>query len=417
MDHSQMGIYIHIPFCIRKCAYCDFLSGPASKEEQDRYMESLLQEIQLTVKAYHPWQRAESVFFGGGTPSVLEPHWIADVLHVIRENDMLSPEAEITVECNPGTLTEEKVQIYRAAGVNRISLGLQSAHNRELALLGRIHTWEDFLKSFYLLRRGGISNVNIDLMSGLPGQTMDSWQDTLKKVTALNPEHISAYSLIIEPGTPFYDRYQKQDNAGDSDYPDGKDHTFCDIEGNCFLDERLPSEELDRAMYAWTKEWLHSQGYERYEISNYARRGKECRHNNFYWTGIPYLGFGIGAASLYGQTRYTNLDDRNTYTDMLLNKKEQYNPKELLHNLRREIHVRTEEEQIEEFVFLGLRRMEGISEEVFQKQFSRSFDSVYGEILSRYVCQGFLRREKGQIMLTDAGIDVSNIILSEFLLS
>lgn len=375
----KIGIYIHIPFCIRKCAYCDFLSGPASRIEQNQYMERLTKEIQFTANQYENLEVA-SLFFGGGTPSSVEPKWIVTILNTIRAHFFVSSDVEITMECNPGTLTKENVEIYKNAGVNRISLGLQSANNKELALLGRIHTWEQFLESYKIVRDAGITNVNIDLMSALPNQTMETWQETLKKVTALNPEHISAYSLIIEPGTPFYEAYEE--------HP-----------------ELLPSEEEDREMYAWTKKWLQSKGYERYEISNYAKKGKECRHNNFYWTGVSYLGFGIGASSLYRNIRYTNISDRFTYIK-----------EENLDAIREEVHENTIEEQMEEFAFLGLRRMEGISKLEFLQRFHRTIEDVYGDVLTKYILQGFLEQKGDKIRLTDEGIDVSNVILAEFLL-
>lgn len=420
----KLGIYIHIPFCIRKCAYCDFLSGSATVSEQNVYMDSIVKEICLTAMCYKDVRKkqVDSIFFGGGTPSSIEAYWIVVVLETIRKYYNVSSNVEITMECNPGTLTKEKIEMYKDAGVNRISLGLQSVHNRELELLGRIHTWEQFLESYTLVRQCGITNINIDLMSALPGQTMESWQDTLKKVTDLNPEHISAYSLIIEPETPFFDKYEE--------HP-----------------ELLPSEEEDRAMYAWTKDWLKKQGYDRYEISNYAKKGKECRHNNFYWTGISYIGFGIGASSLYENIRYTNIENRKKYVEMLSNCpfEKLFDTEKLgksctslndlrtgndektnfirieearlrLHNLRREIHESTVKEQMEEFVFLGLRRMEGISKKEFQNKFNISIKEVYGEVISKYISQGFLECIDERIKLTDAGIDVSNVILADFLL-
>ena len=204
---TELELYIHIPFCVRKCGYCDFVSAPAGREVQQAYMERLWEEIEESVNGE---TLVSSVFFGGGTPSLIEPLLIEETLNRIRRRFFLSPDAEISMEANPGTLTKEALQIYKRAGVNRLSIGLQSAHNKELSMLGRIHTWEEFKESFLLARRAGFENLNVDLMAALPGQTVESFSESLRAVLALSPEHLSVYSLIIEEETPFYETYGKQ---------------------------------------------------------------------------------------------------------------------------------------------------------------------------------------------------------------
>lgn len=389
---KKLAVYVHIPFCIRKCAYCDFLSAPAAKEVQERYVKALQCEIRsradsftkpvFMAGAYDSYEVC-SVFFGGGTPSILEAGQIAGILDTLRECFAFAAAVEITVECNPGTLDADKLASYRQAGVNRISIGVQSADNHELALLGRIHTWEDFLSSYELVRKTGFDNVNVDLMSALPGQTLDSYEETLRKVAVLRPEHISAYSLIIEEGTPFYERYGQSGEA-----------------------EALPDEDTERAMYVRTQELLSAAGYHRYEISNYARAGRECRHNICYWERAEYIGFGLGAASLFEERRYSNERDLLSY----LKAAEQGGA---LHGEMQEL---SEQERMEEFMFLGLRMMRGVSKREFRRQFGRDMEEIYGSVLEKHQKLGLLGQEGDRIFLTERGIDVSNTVFCDFLL-
>ena len=286
---KSLGIYIHIPFCVKKCKYCDFLSGPAGADVQKKYVDQLIKEIEQYQSLLKESQ-TETLFFGGGTPSILPGEEMVRIMETIRKYANLSEDAEISMEVNPGTVTKEKLLQWKAAGINRISFGLQSAKEEELKKLGRIHTFEQFLENYHLARECGFTNINVDLMSALPGQTVESWKQTMDQVIALNPEHISAYSLIIEEGTPFYDAYE--------DHP-----------------ELLPSEEEEREMYYETRAFLASKGYERYEISNYAKKGYECRHNLSYWDRIDYLGLGLGAASLLGTVRKTNQTELSKYLE------------------------------------------------------------------------------------------------------
>lgn len=370
-EKKELEIYIHIPFCVQKCAYCDFLSAPANEAVRERYIDTLKEEIRQQ-KSFGSEYKVISIFIGGGTPSILEGAQIAEILKEIRNYFAVEADAEITIECNPGTLSDDKLSCYKKSGINRLSLGLQSADNQELKLLGRIHTYEEFLESFSLARKLGFGNLNVDLMSALPGQTKESWQETLRQVIALNPEHISAYSLIIEEGTPFYERYK----------PGGQEEYL------------LPDEDLERQMYYDTRDILRAAGYERYEISNYAKPGFECRHNLGYWERREYLGLGLGASSLIKGVRYQNHKKLSAYL------KGDYT--------HEEVQKLTRREEQEETMFLGLRKAEGVllTEELLE---------VYKGTLQRLQQKGLLLWEGGRVWLTDLGIDVSNYALAEFL--
>ena len=325
---KPLELYIHIPFCVKKCDYCDFLSGPAGKERQREYFQALEREIAAVPD--FPDREITTVFIGGGTPSVPDPALIGAVLDQIRNKFFVAPDAEITIEANPGTLYKEKLQIYLEHGINRLSLGLQSPQNRELKILGRIHTWEEFQESFFMARDAGFSNINIDLMSAIPDQTYEGWIHNLRTVAGLDPEHISAYSLIIEEGTPFASRTLN-----------------------------LPDEDAEYNMYEATAQILREYGFEQYEISNYAKKGRKCRHNVGYWIRQDYLGFGLGASSLYGKERFANTQDMKKY----------------LENSRTPEKIRekepplTREDEMAEFMFLGLRMTRGISKAEFERQF------------------------------------------------
>ena len=409
---KELELYLHIPFCERKCAYCDFLSAPADLPVRISYIKKLQEEIAYYGAQYGEYQ-VSSIFFGGGTPTILEGYQLAAILETVKEHFNITTDAEITVECNPGTLTAGKAEKLVQAGCNRISMGLQSADDRELQLLGRIHNFAQFLESYDLARKAGFQNINVDLMSALPGQTLKSWQDTLQKVTALRPEHISAYSLIIEEGTPFYERF-------------AEDERIREEGGHPRL---LPEEDVERQMYELTETFLHTKGYERYEISNYAKPGYECRHNCGYWTRKDYLGLGLGASSLVEHQRFQNTSELKTYLE------QEYSPQcEGQHEriaetiqLQEEtgltqtghhIHIETldKKSEMEEFMFLGLRLMAGISRQQFEKKFQVTLNSVYGEVLRKLKGEQLIEEVAGYVRLTEHGIDVSNYVLAEFLL-
>ena len=376
---KPLELYVHIPFCIRKCAYCDFVSGPGTKAMQKEYEEALLAEIDAAEETAE--REVISVFFGGGTPSAVDAGMLARVMEKLRSKYVFSEDAEITLEANPGTLDAEKLKCYRKSGFNRISIGCQSVHE-ELKRLGRIHTFAEFQESFVLARDAGFANINVDLMSGLPEQSEEKWEESLRTIAELSPEHISAYSLIVEEGTPF----ARMAERGEL---------------------QLPEEDTERAMYEETREILAKYGFHRYEISNYARDGYECLHNVGYWIRRDYLGFGIGAASLVDNVRFQNGRDLITYLE---------NPQDC----REEEQVLTEQEQMEETMFLGLRLIRGISYEQFEKQYGRSLPEVYGPVITQNIADGLLREyteESGErfLALTEKGLDVSNYVMAQFL--
>ena len=372
-----LELYIHIPFCVKKCAYCDFLSGPSDEESREKYIELLCAEIDACKGKVEEYQ-VSTVFFGGGTPSILYGNQIEKIMSKLREVFVFAKDAEISIEMNPGPVTEEKLAAYKKAGINRLSIGLQSVHDEGLKMLGRIHTYDEFLHSYKMAREAGFENINIDLISAIPGQTVESWAKTLQTIVNLQPEHISAYSLIIEEGTPFYEKYGEGSGV-----------------------DLLPSEDDEREMYWQTKQILHEAGYERYEISNYAKAGRECRHNIGYWERTPYLGFGIGAASLFEETRYANPSNIEEYR---MSFDEKFKAEKL-----------STEERMEEFMFLGLRMMRGISKERFAMEFDVNIEEVYGEQIEKLKKLELLEENSDRIYLTEKGIDVSNSVFVEFM--
>lgn len=377
---KELGIYIHIPFCVKKCNYCDFLSFPADDKAREEYVQTLLKEIRLEAQAYGSYE-VQTVFFGGGTPSLLTVPQLESIMSCLRECFPFAGNAEISMEANPGTVTAETLKGYYEAGINRLSIGLQSANDDEMKSLGRIHTYEMFLQAYEWAVAAGFTNINVDVMSALPGQGTDSYKDTLKKVMALKPQptHISAYSLIVEEDTPFFTWMEQGKLA-------------------------LPSEEEERGMYELTEQMLGEAGYTRYEISNYALPGYECRHNKSYWIRKNYLGLGLGAASLMENMRFSNESDMRLYTERILRgeRKEKTVPL-------------TKNEQMEETMFLGLRLMEGVSGKQFEKTYGVTMENVYGSVIDKHVKSGLL--QDGEcVKLTKKGIDVSNRVMADFLL-
>lgn len=376
---KKLGVYIHIPFCVSKCKYCDFLSAPCDAAGRAVYVEALIEEIRESAKDFKDYV-VDTIFIGGGTPSILEPEQITKIMETVWDNYAHEKYVECTIECNPGTLTERKVESWLMAGINRISFGLQSANNNELQGLGRIHTVEEFVDSYLIARNCGCNNINVDLMSALPYQTEESFYGTLRSVAGLKPEHLSVYSLIVEENTPLYDWV----NAGNED--------------------KLPSEETERKMYYETRNILREYGYERYEVSNYAKPRYECRHNLGYWERKNYVGFGLGAASLVGNRRYNNLSDMEEYINCN-------------GSIKTDVQELSKEDAMEEFMFLGLRKMNGILKSDFEECFLCSYESIYGKITETLMEKGYICEQDGRIMLTDLGVDVSNVVLAEFLLS
>ena len=372
---SSIEIYIHIPFCVKKCDYCDFLSAPSGLEVQTAYIQSLLREIDAVKEG--KGRSVSSVFIGGGTPSVLDERFIGEILNKIKNKFPILDDAEITIEVNPGTADRRKFESYREYGINRLSIGLQSPDDRELEMLGRIHNYRQFLETYKTAREAGFDNINIDLMSAIPDQSYEGWISNLRTVAELKPEHISAYSLIIEEGTPFATRKLN-----------------------------LPDEDTEYNMYEATAQILREYEFEQYEISNYAKKGMECRHNIGYWIRQDYLGFGLGASSLYGKERFTNTRDMKIYLA------DSRNPEKI----REKEPILTREDEMAEFMFLGLRMTDGISKADFEQRFGCVIESVYGGVLRKYKSMGLLLEGDGRIFLSRKGIHVSNAVMAEFLL-
>lgn len=406
-NSRDLGLYIHIPFCVKKCDYCDFLSATYSDEIKRDYFAALNKEIQSYEKIAQDYL-VPTIFIGGGTPSCVDPSYILELMNTVRKVFPIDHKRlEVTIEINPGTITKDKLVTYGEAGINRLSFGLQSANNHELKLLGRIHSYEEFEENYHMARALGFSNINVDLMSALPGQTLSTWEDTLCKIVDLNPEHISAYSLIIEEGTKFYEKYGE-----------GREGSKV-----------LPDEDTDRLIYHRTKDLLKESGYYRYEISNYAKIGHECAHNISYWVGTEYLGMGLGASSLINGARITKMHDIKKYIQLC----NSYNPAyEVRNNLDKDnatkevfdpigivedMEVQTMEDRMEEFMYLGLRMCKGISKSTFSQRFHRSIESVYGKKIEKFKAEKLLIEEGDFLRLSEYGIDISNSILYEFLLN
>ncbi len=396
---QELELYVHIPFCVKKCAYCDFLSWNANEQVREEYVDTLICEIKQSKERYKSYQ-VSTIFIGGGTPSILSAEQIERIFEALRANFQIEEKAEITIEANPGTVTKEKAETWKRIGINRISIGLQSVKDEELKMLGRIHTYQEFQETYRLLRKMGFSNLNIDLISAIPGQDVESWEKTLRTAAELSPEHISAYSLIIEEGTPFYQWYG--DGAAESVDPYTKK---CREEGK---KKRvpLPDEEEERKIYEETEEILKEYGYVRYEISNYAKPGYMCRHNIGYWKRTEYLGIGLGASSLIKACRFQNHSDYDEYQNAVRNGKFPYVEEERL----------TAEDEMEEFMFLGLRMTEGITRTDFQNKFGKTIEEVYGKVIQKLEKQGLLICEGDRIFLTKRGVDISNYVFGEFLL-
>ncbi|MBR4668215.1 MAG: radical SAM family heme chaperone HemW [Butyrivibrio sp.] len=407
---KELSLYIHIPFCVRKCLYCDFLSFNADNSLIDSYFEALMREIRLASKDYKDYE-VISIFFGGGTPSFVKETHICRIMDAVKENFCLRDDAEISIEANPASAIYDKLLAYRKSGINRISIGAQSLNDEELTSLGRVHDSKAFYETFDNARKAGFANVNVDVMSALPSQSLLSYLETLKKVVDLKPEHISAYSLIVEEGTPFYD-----------------------------MDLNLPDEDTDRQMYHETKALLKEHGYHRYEISNYALDGNsalmrgtnstkdlndgeyeayECRHNKVYWRRGNYLGLGLGAASMVANTRWSNIRSINDYIRLLtVPSVTSDNDNTSAFLIRENVEKLSKQSQMEEFMFLGLRLVKGVSITEFSKLFNVGIETVYGEVISKYTNLGLLENSKdGQYLrLTESGLDVSNTVMAEFLL-
>lgn len=374
---KKVSLYIHIPFCKQKCMYCDFPSFCGKDTLMERYIDALIKEIKEKASKYY----ISTIFVGGGTPTYLHLNELEKLLNSVNALN-LSKDIEFTVECNPGTLTEEKLSLMKNKGVNRLSIGLQAYQEDLLKRIGRIHSFKEFKENYLLARRIGFKNINIDLMFGLPNQKVEQWKETLEEVLLLQPEHISAYSLIIEEGTTFYKLYESNKLP-------------------------LPSEEDEREMYRITLQALKNKGYHQYEISNFSNLGKECKHNIVYWDLKEYLGCGSAAASYIGGTRYKNLEGIEDYIRAIEGGEKTFD----------EMTVNTKEDEMEEFMFMGLRKTQGISEEKFYRRFGVNVENVYGTVINKHIAEGLLIKNSGKIYLSNKGIELSNYVMSDFILT
>ncbi len=374
MTTKPIGLYVHIPFCKQKCAYCDFISfGGALSEFERSYTEALAKEI-LEYKVEEKI-KVDTVFFGGGTPSIISAESLKKITNALRESFEILPSAEFTLEANPKTVTKEKLSAYSELGVNRISIGLQSIHENELKSLGRIHNFDEFLESYELCLNEGITNINVDLMYGLPSQTIKSFSETLDKVIALSPSHISAYGLILEEGT-----------------------RLCENRDSL----TFPTEDEECEMYYTAAKKLKDAGYSHYEVSNYAKDSLECRHNLKYWRDEEYIGLGLAAHSYFGKKRYANPVG---FTEYFSPKRKEY----------RQIEKIDLEANAYEYAMMRLRLSEGFLLSDYEKRFGLSFLSGRETLIDKLIESGYATLISGRLSLTEEGFYVSNSILSELL--
>lgn len=380
MAYAPLSLYIHIPFCKQKCQYCDFPSYAGCEGEFEGYLSALTQELKQSATLCRDYE-IPTVFIGGGTPTVLPPKMLGAVMDVVLNKYRLAPNAEITVEANPGTLDANYLAELKAMAVNRLSMGVQAWQGRLLTRLGRIHTKDQFVQNYMDAREIGFDNINVDLMFGLPGQSLNDWAETLENIVALSPDHISAYGLIVEEGTPFFEQ-QKEGKLP------------------------LPGEVMDRRMYALARDVLPRFGYHQYEISNFAKDEKECLHNKVYWQTREYLGLGLGAHSYVGWERFHNTYDLTKYIAARGDKR----------LLSEELQALSLEDRMAEFCFMGLRMTRGISFADFSERFGVSIEEIYGEPMKKLKEQGLLRRTEDGVALTHRGMDVSNQVFVEFII-
>lgn len=371
---KKLGLYLHLPFCIKKCLYCDFCSFPRPDAELvSAYVDALCRDIEKNAENCRAYS-VDTVYFGGGTPTLLPISEFEKIFLSIEKSFSLSDNAEISSECNPATADREYLSDLLSLGVNRLSVGLQSANENELRALGRIHTYSDFVELYRNARSAGFENVSADLMYGIPEQTPESFEKTLSELVSLDPEHISAYGLKVEEGTPF---------------------------GKMADSLILPDEDIEYEMYVDCTNYLLQNGYAKYEISNFAKVGFESRHNIKYWKGDDYIGFGVSAHSYFDGVRYSNSRDIKGYISGadITDEKRKIPPSE----------------QMTEYTMLGMRMSEGIDVVEFRKRFGVEFDSIYGEKLKKYIDTGYVVADEGRRAFSDKGFFVSNFILSDIL--
>lgn len=379
-----LGIYVHIPFCMSKCKYCDFISFQNIEEKEDEYINCIIKEIEnANWEKINNNYNVTTIYIGGGTPSYLNEKNIEKIINLIKQKIRYNEtnKIEITIEINPGTVTEQKLLKYKSIGINRISIGLQSTNDYLLKNIGRIHNYEQFLVTYKLARKIGFTNINVDLMLGLPEQTIEHLKQSLDDILLLNPNHISVYSLILEEKTPLFELVNQ-----------GK--------------VKLPDEELERQMYWYVKNKLELAGYNHYEISNFAKKQNESKHNLNCWNQEEYLGFGLAAHSYYGDKRYSNINDLNKYIENIKNNKFEKNI--IVHEIQKN------EDKQKEFMLLGLRKIEGVSISTFKEKFVENPIYIFKNELLNLTEQGLLEIDGDKIRLTNKGLDFANIVWEEF---
>jgi len=381
MNDNELGLYIHIPFCKSKCYYCDFNSYDSKNSIIPIYCEALIREIEYYQRIVKPDNyQIKSIFIGGGTPSFIPQEYIYKILEKCRNAFKIQENAEITIEANPGTLSEEKLAVYKSAGINRLSIGLQAWQNNLLKSLGRIHTSDDFITNVIAARKLGISNISVDLIFGLPGQTLDEWLQTLDNVLNLGVNHLSCYSLKIEEGTMLEEKIKKGEMP-------------------------LPDEDLDREMYHNTITKLNSKGFSHYEISNFSKLGFESRHNLIYWNVGLYIGLGAGAHSCFEGKRYNNEENPEDYVSQTFKG-----------NIpKKDIVILNRQDNISEYLILGLRLIEGIKIEKFNQLFGKNLFELYQDKIDKLIERKLLNTENGYLKLTSLGLDLANQVFVEFI--
>ena len=376
---KPLGIYVHVPFCVQKCHYCDFCSASASEDVKERYTSALIKNIE-SVSSHFADCEVDSIFFGGGTPTCLKPQMLSNLLFTIKTNYNVPKDAEISLECNPATANFDDFRVLVDSGFNRLSMGVQSVHDEELKALGRIHSFEDFDKTYSCARQAGFKNINLDLMYGIPLQSEESFRKTLETIVSYNPEHISAYALKIEPGTLFFKN---------------KDSLL------------LPDEDSEYNMYKLAVNTLRANGYGHYEISNYAKNGYHSRHNLKYWSADDYLGLGVSAHSCIDRNRYAVINSTSKYSDIVLgNLSEPY---------YFETEALTETDFAEEYIMMRLRLSDGLSVKQYEEKFSTKIPDKYIERMVPFIKSGHIIYSNECYSLSDDGMYVSNYILSDVL--
>ena len=383
---KELGIYIHIPFCKQKCKYCDFISYSNKEEKIKEYIKALQKEIQIKLKKYQKEYLVDTIYLGGGTPSYIEPEKIVDIIKTVKNIIQMKENVEITIEVNPGTVTKRKLEIYKNVGINRLSIGLQTTNHERLKQIGRIHTYEMFLETYQMAKEVGFTNINVDLMIGLPKQRLKEIETDLENILLLQPNHISIYSLIVEEGTVLEKELR---------------------EGKLIL----PEEDLEREMYWKVKETLEKNEYEHYEISNFAKKGYQSKHNWNCWNQKEYLGFGIAAHSYMNNIRYSNIDNLQEYIEQM-----QYAKKiEDLKKIEQIQEVQNKEEKQKEYMLLGLRKLKGISIQEFKKIFLENPIYLYRKELDKLVKEELIEVDLDSIRLSNRGLDLANLVWEEFI--